>query len=97
MSCCGKSRTQLFIATGTTAKSTPAAVQRQSVMARASAAAPAGPPAATTTFQYTGKTRLTVIGPVSRRRYDFDRSGVRISVDARDANSLATVPTLKRV
>jgi hypothetical protein len=59
-------------------------------------------PASTTsagsvTFQYIGKTRLTVIGPVSRRRYDFDRAGSRIAVDPRDSASFAAVPTLKRV
>ena len=53
--------------------------------------------AGSVTFQYIGKTRLTVIGPVSRRRYDFDRTGSRLAVDARDSASLATVPTLKRL
>lgn len=48
-------------------------------------------------FQYTGKTRLTVIGPISRQRYDFDRTGARVVVDGRDGPSLATVPTLKRL
>jgi hypothetical protein len=49
------------------------------------------------TFQYIGKTRLTVIGPISRQRYDFDHTGARLTVDQRDSASLATVPTLKRV
>jgi|GraSoiStandDraft_35_1057300.scaffolds.fasta_scaffold526741_2 hypothetical protein len=53
--------------------------------------------AGTVTFQYTGKTRLTVIGPITRNRYDFDRPGARASVDRRDSNSLATVATLKRI
>jgi len=54
-------------------------------------------PVGTSTFQYTGKTRLTVIGPVTRQRYDFDRPGARVSVDRRDSHALATVATLKRV
>jgi hypothetical protein len=54
-------------------------------------------PAGTVIFQYTGKTRLTVIGPITRQRYDFERTGARLTVDSRDSNSLATVATLKRV
>jgi hypothetical protein len=54
-------------------------------------------PAGTVTFQYIGKTRLTVIGPITRKRYDFERTGARISVDSRDSNSLSTVATLRRV
>jgi len=54
-------------------------------------------PAGTVTFQYTGKTRLTVIGPITRKRYDFDRTGARVTVDRLDSNSIATVATLKRV
>ncbi|OLB36173.1 MAG: hypothetical protein AUH11_12120 [Acidobacteria bacterium 13_2_20CM_57_17] len=57
---------------------------------------PISPPG-TITFQYTGKTRLTVIGPVTRQRYDFNHTGARVSVDRRDSNSLSTVATLRRV
>jgi len=89
MSCCGKSRVQPFVLPNIATKH-PGSITH-----------PAGAIAAGTggssTFQYIGKTRLTVIGPVTRRRYDFDRSGVRVNVDPRDGNSLATVPTLKRV
>lgn len=49
------------------------------------------------TFQYTGKTRLTVIGPITRQRYDFDHGGARVVVDSRDSHALSAVPTLKRV
>ncbi len=54
-------------------------------------------PAGSVTFQYIGRTRLTVIGPVTRKRYDFDRAGARVTVDRLDSNSLSTVPTLRRV
>jgi hypothetical protein len=54
-------------------------------------------PAGTVAFQYTGKTRLTVIGPITRQRYDFERTGARVDVDSRDSNSLSTVATLRRV
>jgi hypothetical protein len=58
---------------------------------------PVSTPVGSITFQYIGKTRLTVIGPVSRRRYDFDRTGSRLPVDPRDSASLSAVPALKRV
>lgn len=54
-------------------------------------------PTGTVTFQYTGRTRLTVIGPITRQRYDFERTGARVVVDRRDSNSLSTVATLRRV
>lgn len=55
------------------------------------------PPIGTVTFEYIGMTRLTVIGPVTRNRYEFAGLGARVHVDRRDSNSIATVPTLKRV
>ena len=48
-------------------------------------------------FEYTGRTRLTVIGPVTRARYDFVGHGARLQVDRRDSSSIATVPALRRV
>jgi len=48
-------------------------------------------------FEYSGLTALTVQGPISRRRYRFAEPGARMSVDRRDAPSLAAVPQLKRV
>lgn len=93
MSCCGKSRVQPFVLRDHRTTQTEPPVQQSGPIApKSSRPTPGG-----TTFQYIGKTRLTVIGPVTRQRYDFDRSGARLSVDPRDANSLATVATLKRV
>jgi hypothetical protein len=48
-------------------------------------------------FQYTGKSALTAIGPVSGRQYRFGHPGAIVSVDSRDALSLGTVPNLRRV
>jgi hypothetical protein len=48
-------------------------------------------------FEYTGRTRLIVIGPVTRARYDFVGYGARLQVDRRDSNSIAAVPALRRV
>ena len=48
-------------------------------------------------FEYTGKTALTVAGPVSGVRYRFERPGSRLAVDVRDRNRLAAVPGLVQV
>jgi len=48
-------------------------------------------------FEYTGRTALTVIGPVTRTTYRFDGPGSRTAVDGRDSISLATLRTLRRV
>lgn len=46
-------------------------------------------------FEYVGATALTVIGPVSGRRYRFERTGARLTADPRDGNALQTVPLLR--
>lgn len=48
-------------------------------------------------FEYVGATGLTVMGPFTGRRYRFEGRGSRVSVDPRDAPSLAAVPHLRRV
>jgi hypothetical protein len=48
-------------------------------------------------FEYLGRTGLTVTGPISRRTYRFPLQGARVAVDARDAATLAAVPTLRRI
>jgi hypothetical protein len=48
-------------------------------------------------FEYTGRTGLTVIGPLTGQQYRFARTGARVKVDGRDSYGLATVPVLRRV
>lgn len=48
-------------------------------------------------FEYTGRTGLTAIGPVSGKRYRFDYPGARAFVDLRDRLALAVVPHLRQV
>ena len=48
-------------------------------------------------FQYLGKSALTATGPISGRRYRFDRPGAVVAVDPRGRRSLAAVPTLTQV
>lgn len=55
------------------------------------------PPVKTVLFEYTGTSRLTVIGPITRTRYDFSAYGARLNVDYRDSTLIAKVPALRRV
>ncbi len=48
-------------------------------------------------FEYTGKTGLTVLGPITGSRYRFSGPGAVVAVDRRDAPSIAAVPNLRRV
>jgi hypothetical protein len=48
-------------------------------------------------FRYVGQTRLTVIGPASGKRYQFEGSGAILSVDPRDVPALETISRLKRL
>jgi len=48
-------------------------------------------------FRYVGRTALTVTGPATGRTYRFDRPGVVVGVDVRDAAHVAGIPTLQRV
>jgi hypothetical protein len=90
MSCCGKSRAQF----------TASAAFQQGVGSKPAAMANTRPiviqQVGTVTFEYTGRTRLTVIGPVTRVRYDFIGHGARVQVDRRDSNSIAGVAALRR-
>jgi hypothetical protein len=47
-------------------------------------------------FEYTGKTALTVVSPVSGKHYRFAQPGARLEADIRDRSWLAFVPQLKR-
>ncbi len=48
-------------------------------------------------FQYVGRNGLSVLGPITGIRYRFDGQGAVVSVDPRDARSVAAVPNLRRV
>ena len=49
------------------------------------------------TFEYIGRTGLTVVGPVTGRQYHFDRPGSHVAVDPRDGPSVASIPILRQV
>jgi hypothetical protein len=48
-------------------------------------------------FEYTGRTQLTVTGPLTGAVYHFKATGARLRVHGSDAPSLLYVPGLKPV
>lgn len=48
-------------------------------------------------FAYAGATALTVVSPITRKVYRFDRPGAKLEVDRRDRSWLAFVPQLMPV
>jgi hypothetical protein len=45
-------------------------------------------------FEYVGATALTVVSPITRKTYRFERTGARVEVDARDLSWVAFVSNL---
>jgi hypothetical protein len=50
----------------------------------------------TVSFEYTGETGISVLGPITRMRYNFPAPGAQVEVDQRDAAYVAGVPKLRR-
>jgi hypothetical protein len=46
-------------------------------------------------FEYVGKTRMTVLSPITGIRYQFDAPGAQVVVDARDQAMMIHVPDLR--
>jgi hypothetical protein len=88
--CCGASRSPSRIPSVHSAR----AVQRQSsaTMPAASQQSPSN-----VTFEYTGKTALTVVSPTTGNRYRFDSPGAQLTVDPRDKSMMIYVPNLRPV
>ena len=47
-------------------------------------------------FEYVGRTGLTVVSPVTGKRYRFDAPGATVAVDPRDKSMLLNVPYLRQ-
>lgn len=92
MSCCGKKRTQseMPVVTNPVERRLPA---RANTTTRV--ASPALAASGSVWFEYFGAGTLTVVGPVTQRRYTFASYGARAAVDARDRLSLRSVPHLR--
>jgi len=82
--CCGAKPTQRL---------NPARTILPRTQAGSSSAAPSAP--ASVVFEYTGATGLTVVSPVTGKRYRFDAPGAQLTVDPRDHNMLLYVPNLR--
>ena len=89
--CCGSSRRN--ISTGAHRAERSPAVQPQ----RSTPARPPAAPSAKPVFEYIGGTALTIVSPISRKTYRFERPGARVEVEPRDRSWVAFVPNLKRV
>lgn len=89
MACCGNQR-QSF--------QSPAPIRSEPAPPSTRRSTASGPPRrSVVTFEYFGKTGLTVVGPISGNEYRFDRPGARVSVDIRDRRPVAAVPNLREV
>jgi hypothetical protein len=49
------------------------------------------------TFEYIGKTALTVIGNVTGIQYRFNFPGSKLNINSRDIQGLISIPVLKRL
>ncbi len=88
MSCCGKKREQFHGAAQT----------RQALEPAQSTTAQLRPTRyAVVYFEYLGATGLTVLGPITGKRYRFNGHGARVAVDLRDRPSMAAVPNLRQI
>jgi hypothetical protein len=49
------------------------------------------------TFEYTGKTALTIVGNITGIQYRFNYPGNKQNIDYRDVPGIRTIPVLKKV
>ncbi len=86
MSCCGGKRAHAVMPAGVSASSSPKPAQ------------PAyGAPPSAAIFRYEGQGSLTVIGPITGRKYWFERTGAELVVDLRDRIAVTRVPNVRQV
>jgi len=52
---------------------------------------------AASVFEYAGETALTVVSPITRKVYRFEKTGTRVTVDVRDRSLVAFMPNVVRV
>jgi hypothetical protein len=88
MACCGNQRQQLNTSNLAQGSSNPVGGATPPRPAERQSAA---------CFEYTGRTGMTVLGPVTGLRYRFNYPGERVFVDLRDRLSLLSVPNLRQV
>jgi hypothetical protein len=71
-------------------------LQREAVQARRVGPAPRAS-GTTTIFEHRGVGTLTLVGPVTGRRYGFVGYGARVEVDARDRAALRASTVLREL
>ena len=87
MSCCGGNRARTAVM--------PPSVPTPST--RPIAPPVHGRPPSVAVFRYEGEGSLTVIGPVTGRKYWFERNGAELAVDLRDRIAVTRVPNVRQV
>ena len=83
MSCCGKGRMALAVMPNGGVDIPPS---RR-----------AGAPSFAPTFEYVGRSSMSVVSPVTGMRYVFPNTGARLTVDPRDRTLLLGVPNVREV
>ncbi len=83
MSCCGGSSGTAHAWVEETAAPRPAMIEEQPVESLVE-------------FEYMGRTRLVVRGPLTGLRYEFPEPNARLFVDGRDASYFTGVPHLRK-
>ena len=84
MSCCGQTRQRLWDIDSHRQMLGPSPAQKRT------------PLRSLVYFEYVGKTGLTVIGPITGKRYRCPKPGAKIAVDSNDAPFLTTIPRLRQ-
>jgi hypothetical protein len=92
MGCCGSGRVVHRINRPSSSREPPEGRQPALPAARQNT----DPPGAVL-FKYTGKSGMTVFGPLTGQRYRFGQPGDVIQVDPRDAPSVVAVPHLQKL
>lgn len=88
--CCGRPSQPITNSAQRAAQASarPQSATQSSTPARAALALPAP------VFEYVGATALTLVSPVTRKTYRFEKTGARVAIDVRDRSWVAFVPNL---
>jgi len=92
--CCNRPRPTITSGTRRTARSGAA---QAGAIAPPPAPVHARPSLSAPVFEYVGDTALTVVSPITRKTYRFEKTGARLAIDIRDRSWVAFVPNLVRV
>jgi endoglucanase Acf2 len=98
MSCCGQSSRPLYTSPYSSLSSSNNEQANLAIAHLSSATSSVSSPSSNTIrFEYTGKTALTVLGPLTWKAYRFEHPGAQVEVDLEEAALLEVVPHLIRL